>query len=303
MRSGSLAVTIALSTVSLFVAGAARAQGPGDARRVCADAASAGQVLRDEGKLRDARAKFVTCAQPSCPKLIQKDCAQWQAEVDERMPTVVVGAKDDVGKDVLTVTVTMDGKPFATKIDGHSLPVDPGSHRFHFEAPRHRAADLDVVVREGERARVIDGRLERTADLRAEEEEEERKRNPGKKAGGGVVVTTPSGGGIGPLPWVLGGIGIVGLGAGVFFTVSMLDEANTCKPKCTNAQVSSIKTKNTLEIVSYAAGGAFVVGAIVLAVVESRAPSAPPPQEAVWMRRLDVGFVPGGATGGLRLDF
>lgn len=301
MKVASLAAVLTTSTAVLLLAGSAEAQSAptGDARRVCAEAASAGQVLRDEGKLKDARAKFVTCAQPTCPKLIQKDCAQWQADVDERLPTVVVGAKDDVGKDVLAVTVTMDGKPFASKIDGHSVPVDPGSHRFHFEAARHKPADLDVVVREGERARAIDARLERAPDLRAEEDEAERKRSGGKRKG--EVVVTTDGGGVGPLPWILGGLGVAGLGAGVFFTVSMFDEANGCKPKCTDSEISSIKTKNTLEIVSYAAGGALVVGAVVVAVVASR-PSATT-QEAVWVQRLRVGVVPGGATGALHFSF
>ena len=117
----------------------------------------------------------------------------------------------------------------------------------------------------------------------------------------GALVVTTDGGGVPPLPWSLGGLGVAGLGAGVFFTVSMFDEANGCKPKCTDSEISSIKTKNTLEIVSYAAGGALVVAAVVVAVVASR-PSTTT-QEAVWAQRLRVGVVPGGATGALHFSF
>ncbi len=235
--------------------------------RTCAEAASVGQLRRDEGKLIEARAKFVTCAQPACPKLIQKDCAQWQADVDERLPTIVLGAKDDAGHDITEVTVTMDGKPFATRIEGRSIAVDPGSHKFHFEAPGLEAVDAEAVVREGERARSIQGVLRRPPD-------------PNR-----VVVEPPretdANTGPGPLPWVLGAIGIVGIGAGVGFYLSGVSERedlrNTCAKRvggCTDEEKSGLVTKQTLDIISFSVGGAALAGAIVLFAIGGRSSSA-----------------------------
>lgn len=248
-------LTVAWFVASGLVADNAHAQ---SASRMCAEAASAGQVLRDEGKLVDARAKFVTCAQPTCPKLIQKDCAQWQTEVDGRLPTIVLAAKDSAGRDVKRVTVTMDGKPLATGIDGRSVAVDPGAHKFRFEAEGFEATETEAVVREGERARAIQGTL---------------KLPPGSEPLPPVVKPPeePDAKGPGPLPWILGGIGIVGLGAGTafyFMGKSELDDlyagCNNTPQKCSDADKAPVETKRTLEIVSYAVGGAALAGAIIL---------------------------------------
>lgn len=238
--------------------------------RACAEAASAGQVLRDEGKLVDARAKFVTCAQPSCPKLIQKDCAQWQSEVDERLPTIVIAAKDDAGKDVRNVTVTIDGKPLTNAVDGRSIPIDPGAHKFHFESPGLEPDDTEAVVREGERARGIEGRLKRPGWQQRQQEQQQQQQQK--------VIDYPrepeTKGGPGAWPWVLGGVALVGAGLGTYFTLSMFSDVNSCKPHCSDDQINTIKTKNTLEIVSFAVGGAALVGAIVVVVASSGSSSA-----------------------------
>ena len=264
----SLVLLVLLGASTWTNAALAEATTQASSTRTCAEAASAGQLRRDEGKLIEARAKFVTCAQPHCPKLIQKDCAQWQAEVEERLPTIVLGAKDDAGKDITVVTVTMDGKPFATRIEGRSIPVDPGAHKFHFEAPGHEPADADAVVREGERARTIQGTLKRPPD-------------PNRP----LIVEPPmeptTKSGPGPLPWVLGGIGVVGIGAGAAFFVSGLmereDLRDTCAKQpggCTREETSGLRTKQTLDIISFSVGGAALVGAIVLFAVGGSSSSA-----------------------------
>jgi hypothetical protein len=250
--------------------------------RACAEAASAGQVRRDEGKLVEARSKFVMCAQPHCPKLIQKDCAEWQSQVDERLPTIVLGVKDDAGQDISDVVVTMDGKPFATRIEGRSIPVDPGAHKFHFEAAGLEPGDAEAVVKEGERARAIETVLHAPPKVIVEPPRE------------------PAPSGPGALRWVLGGIGVVGLGAGTAFFLSGLSERDelerTCQTRpggCTSDETSGLRMKQTLDIVSFSVGGAALAAAIIVFVASSGSSSAQikaSPTQGGAKAELDVRF-------------
>ena len=220
---------MALAAAALVSASSAPLQAQ-SSTRVCAEAASSGQLQRDRGKLIDARASFVICAQPTCPKVIQKDCAGWQRDVDERIPTVVLSAKDDLGNDLNAFTVTLDGAPFSPAADGRSTPIDPGSHTFRFTVAGHRPQERVFVAREGERARAVSAVLERlvksgvgktgvdknagikTNDATNRDAKSDEAANARRDDG-----SPPSAsGGPGPLPFILGGAGLVG---GVTFVV------------------------------------------------------------------------------------
>jgi hypothetical protein len=97
-------------------------------------AADAGQDLRDAHKPLEARQQFQTCAATTCPKVVQDDCTRWLEAIEAAVPSVVVTAKSDAAVDLVDVTVLVDGQPFATKLNGESLSLDPGAHVFHFEA-------------------------------------------------------------------------------------------------------------------------------------------------------------------------
>ena len=69
------------------------------------------------------------------------------------------------------VKVTMDGQPFAERLDGTPLPVDPGKHKFLFESPGLPRTTKVLVIKageqRGERVDMIDmtGPLLRTTGL------------------------------------------------------------------------------------------------------------------------------------------
>ena len=119
----------------------------------CIAANDAAQDLRRAGKLREAREKLALCISTTCPGPVREDCAQRLTEVDGVMPSIVFEAKDGAGNDVAGVTVTMDGQPLPSKLSGLPVQVDPGEHRFVFEAEGLPATEKVVVVREGERDR------------------------------------------------------------------------------------------------------------------------------------------------------
>lgn len=123
--------------------------------QACIAANEKGQKLRSSGKLREAREQFVICGDDKCPSLVRHDCSQWNAELQQSLPTVVFGAKDKGSHDLFDVTVSVDGAQLVTKLDGKSVIVDPGKHTFKFESSGMPPVTEVVLVKEGERARNI----------------------------------------------------------------------------------------------------------------------------------------------------
>src|SRR5262245_14249497 len=84
----------------------------------CVNANTAAQSHRREGKFGAARAELVVCVDASCPALVRDDCVRRLDELDGAQPTIVFDAKDEEGRDVSEVTVEIDGRPFAERLDG-----------------------------------------------------------------------------------------------------------------------------------------------------------------------------------------
>jgi hypothetical protein len=121
----------------------------------CINASERGQNERDEGTYRAARESFMACARPTCPRVVLDSCSQWLRELDESAPTIVLGAKDDHGNDLTDVRVLFDGNPFSRLLDGKPLVADTGEHVLRFERDGSAPVEQRLVVRAGERARVI----------------------------------------------------------------------------------------------------------------------------------------------------
>jgi hypothetical protein len=126
-----------------------------DEKQVCVRAVEHAQLVRLDGKLREARSGFVTCARAVCPDAIREDCTRWVAEVDASLPTVVVDAVWADGRDVAGLTVMLDGQPLPDAATGRAVAVDPGTHAFRFEVPGALPIETRNVVREGEKNRIL----------------------------------------------------------------------------------------------------------------------------------------------------
>jgi hypothetical protein len=124
-------------------------------KQACVAAAEEGQTQRDDGKYRAARASFVRCADVSCPRVVVQSCTRWLQGIDDNAPTIVLGAKDEHGADLTDVTVSLDGVPFATALEGKPLEADSGEHVLRFERPGSVPAEQKVVLRAAEKARVV----------------------------------------------------------------------------------------------------------------------------------------------------
>jgi hypothetical protein len=126
-----------------------------DEKEICVRAVEHAQVVRLDGKLREAREGFVTCARPVCPAAIRQDCTRWVAEVDASLPSVVFEAVWTDGGDVTGMTVLLDGKPIAGAEPGRAVALDPGEHTFRFEVPGAAPVETRNVIREGEKNRIL----------------------------------------------------------------------------------------------------------------------------------------------------
>lgn len=119
----------------------------------CLTAPVDGQKLRRAGKLLDARKSFTFCARDVCPREVVQACTRWDHEVEAAIPTVVFAARDDAGHDV-AARVAIDGGE-ATDPSVRAVELDPGEHRFVFSKSGAASVEQRVVIREGEKNRVI----------------------------------------------------------------------------------------------------------------------------------------------------
>lgn len=149
MRRASVLLAV-VATAALSTAHAAA-----DDKQQCLAASDQGQQMRDDGKYRRAREAFAACARDACPALVRRDCVKWLADLEQSSPSIVVGAKDDKGGDLVDVTVLVDGAALVTKLDGKPVQVDPGQHVFRFVRQGSEPAETTVVLRAGEKNRFV----------------------------------------------------------------------------------------------------------------------------------------------------
>lgn len=143
----SLAAFLALSLTA--VTGAA------GSREECVDAHSRAQDLREHGQLARARQTFLSCAQSSCPTVVQQDCARFSEELGQLVPTVTFSARDANAADLPITTVYVDDVLVTSRLDdGRTYEVDPGKHVVRYEHAG-KETSLKVVLNQGERGRLL----------------------------------------------------------------------------------------------------------------------------------------------------
>jgi hypothetical protein len=120
----------------------------------CVAASDDGQKLRDEGHLRAAREKLVTCAAEECPSPVRANCVRWLDDVDKRTPSIVIAATAN-GKDATDVSVSVDGAVVAPHLDGHAILLDPGKHELRYEHAGDPTQEETIILREGETDRSL----------------------------------------------------------------------------------------------------------------------------------------------------
>ncbi len=121
---------------------------------LCEDASIRGQKAAKQAKLLEARAALKECLQSSCPPSTRDDCSGFLADVNTRMPTVVLVATIG-GAPAVAVSVTVDGTPVATKLDGIAIEMNPGLHTFEFKAADGRVEKTEQGIIESKKAQEV----------------------------------------------------------------------------------------------------------------------------------------------------
>jgi hypothetical protein len=135
-----------------LVVGPRSAQAQEDA---CTRSYTENQRLRKQGKLKAAREQLLACVSPTCPAMVQTDCANWLTQLDQQLPSIIIAATGPDGREVANVAVRDGTALIAGSLDGRPIVLDPGQHDLEFLFAGVPAVKQSIVVREGEQNRRI----------------------------------------------------------------------------------------------------------------------------------------------------
>jgi hypothetical protein len=267
-RSTALRVSVLAAVVlaGSFASREARA----DDKASCMASAAKGQELRDEGKLTEAKPFFQQCAEASCPAPIPGYCAEWLADLNKKMPTVVFRVTDENGKDVADANVEIDGKR-TVGVDGRAIDVDPGKHTIKVARTGSKPFEDVIIVAQGEKDRVVIAKLASAALAPAVAASTKKTEEPA--TGGGVPTASV-------VAWAVGGVALLSFGGFALKAKSDYDDYESrCGNRCAESERDTVATSVLIADVS-------LVVAIVAAGVGTYfyltrpAPSAPPKEAA-----------------------
>lgn len=270
--------------------------------QACITASERGQRARAAGRLREARDQFQICGVEGCPTIVRKDCVQWQSDLSTVIPSVVFGAKDKRGRDLLDVTVSMDGDPLVRKLDGKAVSVDPGPHTFRFDATGAPPVTERVLVKEGERARAINVVIADATELGD---------RPASPAVYSADRESRQSGGHTAYPFILGGVGVTTLAIGIVWlaaTPAFPDNCNESTQTCTRtagetpseyqdrqSRAGRADGQPSEAAVIMGIGGALLIGGIVWYLLEPSGSRSSAIRPTPWTTASATGVSLGGA--------
>jgi hypothetical protein len=305
-------------------------------RRACGITYRSAIQLEQSGHLRQAKDLLLSCSKTSCGAVIKQRCAGHYARLESDIPSVVPLVSDENGDPRVDVQVTIDGEALASRLDGRSLPVDPGLHEFSFTADGAVLATQKIMIVQGQRNRPIaislqkdkhgkrvvlgpaagTGALDAKASLdkpimdRPAPERAERepplaeKATPERDAPEKAAPEAPTPdapplevkpkGGPGAMPYLLGTLGIAGLGGGGLLTYwgkKDNDLLAQCSPNCSQASVDHIRKLYLASDISLGIGATALATSLIWFITSPSSQEKPPSQAAY---RLDVQPTPAG---------
>lgn len=208
-RSPLRAASSTLAVATMLAVFCVEREAHADSKQACGDAYYAVQVLRDEGKLADALDAAKICVSDACAQFVRDDCSKWKVEIESALATlpstVIVEAFDEEGAPIQDASATLEGKPWLARLDGQPRELVPGTHALEVAVDGEEPQRREVVVRAGEVEQRVVFRFDTSSDL---------------------------GRGDGPLPWVLGGVGLAAIVAGTVTGALVLDAYLTTQDEC-----------------------------------------------------------------------
>jgi hypothetical protein len=256
-----------------------------DTKRACTPAYVAyksAQERQKSGQIHEARELLQTCIESTCGGLIPK-CKALYEKLQSELPSVVPVVTDDAGNPRSDVEVKMDGTVLTSKLDGMPLFVEPGMHEFSFSTATGVFATQKVMIVEGQRNRFISVSMRAAskglqtaaaADTTPVEKPTIEKQPPAPDKSAAETAShdeaapeptssesKPRREGFAfpksPLPYVLAGVGLAGVGAGALLTFwgrKDNDLLSQCSPNCQQSNVDHVKTMYVASDISIGVG-------------------------------------------------
>jgi hypothetical protein len=232
MKLFDASAAFALGT-SLLLASAVHADG---IKRECAESYDRVQDLIDKQQLIAAKHDALKCAAADC-SVTQPDCLRWLSDLSELMPSITLVVALD-GKELELAHVEVDNKPLGEKVPAYPIQLDPGAHNVLIRVGDLPAQNIDVTLRQGEKAKVIRVQF----------------KSPEQPAPPIIVRPIPT------ATWVLGGVSVASFVGAAFFGAVALTNKNflqgTCSPGCSNTSVGALEARYGL------ADAALILGAL-----------------------------------------
>jgi hypothetical protein len=247
----------------------------------CSAARSKALELAQSGHLRDARELFESCAKPACGSYLNQECTSQATQLDADIPSVVPVVTDGQDAPRVDVEVRMDGVVLTSKLGGQALPVDPGLHEFTFSADQKVFATQKLMIVQGQRNRpvaismrssnvVVNGASDLPASSKpAGDNAASDRSSPGEGAPSAITLDgSPAKGGPGGVPWVIGSVGLAGLGAGALLVYWGRVDNDSLVTNCPNGGCSqaSVDHVRTMYLAGDIAAGAGLAAVVVSTV-------------------------------------
>lgn len=161
--------------------------------------------LENTGKLVDALVEFQRAqsdaANDSTQANVAANAAKHVADLKERIPRLVVKLPDGVDG----ATLTIDGASVASSLVGTAIPLDPGTHKLAVQAPGRAPFAKEVELVERGKVVTVEASLPAVADKGGGGDDGPPPKDPEPSTGSS---------GVGPLPWIFGGLGVAALAGG-----------------------------------------------------------------------------------------
>lgn len=184
----------------------------GPSKEECVEAHGKGQDAKEAGKISLARKLFLTCAQPSCPTLVQGDCARFADDLSRMQPSISLVARDTNGADLPDTTVYVDDVLMVTRLDdGKAHEIDPGKHVVKF-TNEGRDRVVTVVIGAGEQGRTVSATFDAPKSATPARTNLTLSQDPGKAKPQGPKITHPTGAKVLIYGGAIAAIGGIGLG-------------------------------------------------------------------------------------------
>lgn len=259
----------------------------------CTGIHASGQREIKAGRLKSASKQFTACgSDEACPEAVRADCMDLFASVERMIPTVIFSVVDQTGNDVTGVIKVHSGDSvLVDALDGRAVQVDPGQHHLRFELPWGENVTSEVLVREGEKNRLVSVKVV----------DPSKASSPVPEPVAGETSSAPLPPPLAEEPvnrtpvgfWVASGIGVAALGTGTVFALmgrSKHSSLADCSPNCAPALETDYDAMKRNYLIGDIAFGAGIVSVGVAAVIYFT--SGKPREESSTMAIPRLDFVP-----------